>query len=245
METYTQRRCSSDEIRQGRKRLLGRYEQWSRLSRAALFDPILPHVTMSRQEKERAIVAWLRGSGMTPVGERRLLDVGCGGGGDLLLFLRLGFAPENLVGSELRVERAERARKCLPESVVIHTGDACELDLPDGTFDIVYQSTVFSSILEAGWQGAVADRMWSLVRPGGMVLCYEFIFDNPRNPDVRGITAGRFRELFPTGEIRRRRITLAPPISRRVCRVHPGLYSLFNLAPWLRTHMLCWIRKPE
>ena len=41
--------------------------------------------------------------------------------------------------------------------------------------------------------------MWRWVRPGGGVLWYDFTFDNPRNPDVRGVPLARVRELFPHG----------------------------------------------
>ena len=41
------------------------------------------------------------------------------------------------------------------------------------------------------------------------------------------------------------RLTLAPPISRRVTKVHPALYTLFNLLPFLRTHVLGWIKKGD
>ena len=76
------------------------------------------------------------------------------------------------------------------------------------------------------------------------MLWYDFIYDNPRNPDVRGIGYGRIRALFPEGRFCKKRITLAPPLSRRVTRLHPGLYGVFNLLPVLRTHLLCWIEKP-
>ena len=33
-------------------------------------------------------------------------------------------------------------------------------------------------------------------------------------------------------------------ISRRVSRIHPSLYTIFNVVPFLRTHILCWIQKP-
>jgi hypothetical protein len=44
--------------------------------------------------------------------------------------------------------------------------------------------------------------------------------------------------------VQARRVTLAPPLARAVCRVHPALYAPFNLVPWLRTHVLAWIAKP-
>jgi hypothetical protein len=154
---------------------------------------------------------------------------------------------ENLVGNELLEERAEMARRRLPEGIKILVGDAAEINLDEGPFDVVYQSTVFTSILDDGFQQKLADRMWALVKPVGGVLWYDFIFNNPRNPDVRGVPLKRIRELFPQGIMDSWRITLAPPISRRVCwlvcRIHPALYSLFNLFPFLRTHCLCWIQK--
>jgi hypothetical protein len=52
------------------------------------------------------------------------------------------------------------------------------------------------------------------------------------------------RQLFPAGRLRSQRITLAPPIARRVAAIHPLLYTAFNALPLLRTHLLAWIDKP-
>jgi hypothetical protein len=110
---------------------------------------------------------------------------------------------------------------------------------------VVLQSLVFSSILDDAFQAALARRMWQLVRPGGGVLWYDFVYDNPANPDVRGVPVRRVRELFPEAAIVIRRVTLAPPISRRVCRIHPAAYGVFNALPFLRTHVLCWLSKAD
>lgn len=54
----------------------------------------------------------------------------------------------------------------------------------------------------------------------------------------------RVRELFPrAAALVVRRVTLAPPISRLVCRLHPAAYHVFNAILLLRTHALCWIEK--
>ena len=47
-------------------------------------------------------------------GARSVLEVGCGNGGNLLEFLRMGCTGENITGLELLPERAERARRVLP-----------------------------------------------------------------------------------------------------------------------------------
>ena len=75
------------------------------------------------------------------------------------------------------------------------------------------------------------------------MLWYDFTVDNPRNADVRGVPLARVRALFPRGQLTARRVTLAPPIARAVCRVHPALYTACNALPLLRTHLLCWIAK--
>ena len=136
------------------------------------------------------------------------------------------------------------ARRVLPGEVVLHAGDALALELPPASFDIVFVSTVFSSLLDDTFQQRLAETMWRWTRPGGGVLWYDFTVDNPRNPDVRGVPLARLRELFPHGRNDARRVTLAPPIARRVVRLHPSLYTAFNTIPWLRTHVLAWIAKP-
>jgi len=55
---------------------------------------------------------------------------------------------ENMVGNERLEGRAEVARRRLPGAIKILVGDAAEIDLDQGPFDVVYQSTVFTSILD-------------------------------------------------------------------------------------------------
>ena len=211
---------------------------------ASRYDFAHPAVHLAVQERERALLRWIAACGIAPLASRRLLEVGCGGGRNLLDFLRLGFRPENLTGNELLPERAAQARRLLPVGLRIIPGDAAELDLPAESFDIVSQSVVFTSILDPAFQQALARRMWAWTAPGGGILWYDFVYDNPRNPDVRGIPVPRIRELFPAGRLLSWPVTLAPPVARAVTRVHPALYTLFDFAPWLRTHVLCWIQKP-
>jgi SAM-dependent methyltransferase len=196
------------------------------------------------QERQRAMLRLFTAVGLTELAQVRLAEVGAGTGANLLELLRAGFAPENLTGVELLPERVEIARHTLPSAVRFESGDATVMDIEPGSLDIVYQSVVFSSLLDDAFQLRLAQAMWRWLRPGGAVLWYDFTYNNPANPDVRGVTLSRVCELFPDGHIRSQRITLAPPIARRVAAVHPSLYTLFNLLPLLRTHVLCWIQKP-
>lgn len=219
-------------------------ERYARRSGGDRYSLLRPDVWQTVQERQRAMLRLFARLGWTDLSQRRLLEVGCGNGGNLLELLRLGFEPARLTGVELLPERAARAREVLPALLNVHAGDALALELPAGSQDIVFVSTVFSSLLDDGFQQRLADAMWRWVAPGGGVLWYDFTVDNPRNPDVRGMPLARVRALFPLGRTQSSRVTLAPPIARRVVRVHPCLYTAINAVPLLRTHVLAWIGKP-
>lgn len=201
-------------------------------------------VHASIQERQTALIKLLLKQNIQDLSVLKILEVGCGAGANLLELLQLGVAPENLTGNELLPGRLKEARVRLPQAVKLLAGDASQLLLQEATFDIVYQSTVFSSILDNKLQTALAHKMWNLVRPGGGILWYDFIYNNPNNSDVRGVPLDRIRNLFPQGKLVVQKVTLAPPIARKVVRLHPMLYGVCNVLPFLRTHVLCFIQKP-
>ncbi len=209
-------------------------------ARYSLLDPA---ALLAAQERQRAMLRLFARVGCTDLAALRLLEVGCGGGGNLLELLRMGFVPEHLCGIELLPERFAQARRVLPSALALIEGDALQAEVPPQSQDIVLAATVFSSLLDDAFQQRLADAMWRWVKPGGAVLWYDFTFDNPRNADVRGVPLARVRSLFPHGQVQARRITLAPPIARAVCGAHPALYGVFNALPMLRTHVLAWIVK--
>ena len=219
-------------------------ERYARRLPSDRYSPLRPDVWQTLQERQRALLALFARLGWDDLSRRQLLEVGCGGGANLLELLRFGFAPELLSGVELLPERHAQARRSLPAATVVHLGDALLLDLPPASQDAVFVSTVFSSLLDDAFQQRLADVMWGWVKPGGGVLWYDFTVNNPRNPDVRGVPLQRVRELFPRGDLQAKRVTLAPPIARAVTRVHPSFYTLVNALPSLRTHVLAWVGKP-
>jgi SAM-dependent methyltransferase len=218
-------------------------ERYARRTDAGRYSLLRPEVMHAVQERQRALRDLLVQAGRHDLSALRLLEVGCGAGGNLLELLRLGFAPAGLSGIELLPERLAMARAVLPEAVQLHGGDALRAEVAPQSLDIVFVSTVFSSLLDDGYQQRLADAMWSWLKPGGAVLCYDFVVDNPRNPDVRGVPLRRLRALFPQGRLTHRRVTLAPPLARALARVHPGLLPLANSLPWLRTHVLAWVAR--
>jgi hypothetical protein len=114
-------------------------------------------------------------------------------------------------------------------------GDASELAFP-GFFDVVVQSTVFTSILDDAFKRKLARKLLDLLAENGIVLWYDFTYDNPRNPDVKGIGKNEIRRLFAgASSFEFHHTTLAPPVGRRLQRS----YGLLNtLLPFLRTHLV-------
>lgn len=199
---------------------------------------------LAMQERQRALVDLLRRRGWADPSSLRVLEVGSGGGGNLLELLQLGFAAERLAGIELLPDRHEAARRRLPAAVRLACADATTIDdAAVAPADIVYASTVFSSLLDDAYQQRLAERMWRWTRPGGGVLVYDFVVGNPRNPDVRGVPVARLCALFPHAPLRVRRLTLAPPVARAACRIGRPLHAALAALPFLRTHALTWIGK--
>jgi ubiquinone/menaquinone biosynthesis C-methylase UbiE len=201
-----------------------------------------PAYRFMRQERERRTLALLAREHSAPISSLRILDAGCGTGNWLMDLVRWGAAPENVHGVELLSDRVATARRSAAPGVTVTQGDISTLAYPDASFDLVIQSTVFSSILDEERRRRTAGEMRRVVRLGGIILWYDFHMDNPRNPDVRGVRQTDIRDLFPGCAIRMERITLAPPIARAVAPFSTLACELLLLLPFLRTHTLAAIR---
>ncbi len=174
-----------------------------------------------------------------PAGELEFMEIGAGGGHNLPFFKSLGLRWENIHVNELLDDRVESIRSRFP-TPNIYPGDA--LNLPfKSRFDIVFQSTVFTSITSDPFRVALAQKLWDMVRDDGMILWYDFVYDNPNNPDVRKVTRQDVLRLFPEAKsIDFHSVTLAPPIGRRIGRAYSWMNALF---PFLRSHLIAVIRK--
>jgi SAM-dependent methyltransferase len=199
---------------------------------------------MAYEERQEAIRSSLGSLGWLPLGARRALDVGCGAGLDLGRLIELGADPSALAGIDLLPDRAAAARARFP-NLDIRTGDAAHLDFPDAWFDLVLAFTLFSSIKDQGMATAVAGEIHRVVKPSGVLLWYDFRYDNPRNPNVRGVPASAVRSLFPRFRGALRSMTLLPPLSRRLGPLTRPLYRPLSSIPPLRSHLFGLLLKDE
>jgi SAM-dependent methyltransferase len=188
----------------------------------------------------RDCIAELTRAKMFPLEGQSVADIGCGSGTWLLEFAQWGAS--DLHGIDLDERRVERGRVRFPSAELL-VGDARNLPWPDNSFDLVSQFVLFTSILSDTVKKQIALEMLRIVKPGGVILWFDFRVNNPRNKNVRGIPSSEIRSLFPDCNIQLRRVTLAPPLARRIVPVSWIAASLLEKIPILRTHYLGIIRK--
>ncbi len=219
------------------------YAERARRMPAGYYSPFHPGNVFLTQGRERAMRRLLVDAGCTDLAAMRILDVGCGYGGDLRHMLDLGASPENLFGVDLLPERLERARELAPH-LNFQLADGQQLPFADESLDLVMQATAFSSIVDPGVRRQVAREIARVLRPGGLVLWYDMRVTDPRNPDLVPMTAAEIRDLFPEFDLTLRSVTLIPPLARRLARGSWGLCALLEALPFLRSHLIGIFRKP-
>jgi len=195
------------------------------------------------QERERRMLELLKRYGVVELQTKRILEIGCGTGHWLREFIKWGARPENIFGVDLLPDRIAEARRLCPEAVQLQRGEASKLEFPNGTFDLILQSTVFTSILDCEMKRQVASEMLRVMRPDGFILWYDFHVNSPGNPDVRGVRKREIHQLFPDCRIDLHRTTLAPPLARLLAGYSWLTCHLLEKIPWLCTHYIGVIRK--
>ena len=196
------------------------------------------YVRHMQQERER-IYTEIVNKYITDISSAKIMEIGAGDGINLRFFESLKFKPQNIYANELRPEMCEKLKSSFPNSF-LHTGNALDLTFKE-EFDLCFQSTVFTSILSADLKQKIAGKMFEMTKKSGIILWYDFIYDNPWNKDVKGIKKEEIKNLFPkSSKITFYNVILAPPIGRRVGMLYPIINFLF---PFLRTHVIAVIEK--
>jgi ubiquinone/menaquinone biosynthesis C-methylase UbiE len=230
------------------ERIRAEYERRKRSIPPSRYSGAEPAPMLTRQGRERAVLGLLRTAGLIPLADRRILEVGCGGGQWLVDFETWGARRANLAGIDLIESRVRAAQARLAPTgsagADIRIGDASDLPWDDGTFDIVLQSTMFSSILDRTMRTKAAAEMVRVLRPGGAILWYDLLVGNPQNRAARRISSAEVRALFPGLSFASRRVTVAPPLARLFARRAPLLVVLLEEARLLNTHLLAILRLP-
>lgn len=217
------------------------YAERARRLPADFYSIMKPANLYRLQRRERDLLALLAEEGFDDLDGVTVLDVGCGTGDDLRQMLRYGVRSEHLVGVDVQSDRLSKARDLSPH-LRFELVDGGALPFPSGTFDLVMQSTVFSSIVDAGVQQRLAQEMLRVLKPGGAIVWYDMRVTNPRNPNLVPLTRDRIASLFPGCELSLRSHTLIPALGRRLAPLSWTLCRALEALPPLRGHLLGVIR---
>ena len=190
------------------------------------------------QEIERRMLRVLKRARCADLKQKKILEIGCGTGFWLREFIRWGAEPHHLFGVDLLEDSITRGKQLCPAGVQLKVADASRLLLPTAEFDIVFQMTVFTSILDSGVKEEIARQMLRVLKPGGVILWYDFFVNNPRNRDVRGIRRKEILALFPRCSVHLERLTVAPPLARVLSRISRLAYNLASAVGVFSTHYL-------
>lgn len=173
----------------------------------------------------------------------KLLEIGCGSGSALDEYIQFGMNPNALFGIDLLYDSLiEAKKKSLTSS--IYNADGQNLPFMKETFDLVLQYTAFSSVLDPNIKKNMAIEMLRVLKPGGFIIWYDFWW-NPFNSQTKGIRLKEVRHLFPDCIFIFRKITLAPPIARKVVPISKSVALILEKANVLNTHFLVFIQKRQ
>lgn len=195
------------------------------------------------QRREKETLNLLRRHGINPA-HVRVLEVGCGRGHRLADWVRWGGKPDCLFGIDLMEDFVAQAREILP-TAHLSSGSADHLDYPDGYFDVVIQSTVFTSVFDDALATRIANEMQRVCRPDGAILWYDFRYPVPWNKNVRPMKLADVRRFFPEWRLHSRLVTLLPPLTRRLARLSFTLCRLLEMVPFLRSHYLILMTRKD
>ena len=140
---------------------------------------------------------------------RRILEYGCGTGGNLP-HLAAAFPGASVSGGDISEKSLEQAAVVAPGATLYDLGRG---GVPAGAFDLVFVAGVLHHVPGAA-RGAVVAAMAEALAPGGRLLVFEH---NPANPLTRRIVA---RCPFDVG------VTLSPPAEAKALAQSAGLGRL-------------------
>jgi ubiquinone/menaquinone biosynthesis C-methylase UbiE len=252
-------------------RIRREYARRDRLGLSKIYHEANPAFLFHKQEREWAILSFLRKLKVDLTG-CSVLEVGSGTGHILQRFI--DFGASQAVGLDVMLNRLQTAKERHPR-VTLAQGNAAELPFASHHFDLVTQFMCLSSVLDPSMRREIAGEMWRVLRPGGLLLSYDLrprpfkgrlavkllrlMGDLVRPPPrkwhgevpkeqyaptpIRPLSVHEIRELFPRGESSQRSVSLDFHLAE-VAETSYLMASFLSRIKCLQTHYLVVIRKP-
>ncbi len=105
--------------------------------------------------------------------EMKILDAGCGGGRNLVYFLRSGFPVFGVDQSAEAIEYVRRLARTLAPAIPsenFRVSKVEELSFPDKNFDVIISSAVLHFADDEEHFDRIIREMWRVLKPAGMLF---------------------------------------------------------------------------
>ena len=192
------------------------------------------------QQRERVLLKMLKNTLGEKISDKKVLDIGCGKGGTLWPLVSYGFSPDHCYGLDILPDRIEEAKKKYP---MFHfeccSAENCSFE--KSSFDLVMMFTCLSSILNTSIRQKVCEASVNLLKPGGWILIYDFVVNNPSNHDVQAVRLTELDGYFHGFKRHTKKLTLLPPLGRMI-NSYP-LCTALSWIPFLQTHRMTMYQK--
>ena len=213
----------------------------TRLDKRNLYSRYNAAYLYAMQHRERDLLKLLKQNFEYDFSQKKILEIGCGSGGVLLEYLVNGADPNYLFGLDILFDRLNEAKSKIPGALLLNANGE-EIPFKTSSFDLVIQYTAFSSILNETLKKNMAQEMLRVVKVSGLLIWYDFWL-NPTNNQTKGIKPLEIRELFPNCRFDFHKITLAPPLARKIVPFSWMFAEFLESLKFFNSHYLVIIRK--
>lgn len=206
------------------------------------YNPVLPENYYIVSSREKIFIKSLLNNFGTDFSDLKVLDLGFGSGNDIFTLIKAGFKSKNISGVEVIEERFNRLKQLLPDTN-LKLNSGFNIPFEDNSFDLIIQSTVFSSVLNPDSRKQLADEMIRVLKPNGKIFFYDLKYPNPWNKNVLKIDKKELNFLFNYHHKKSVSVTLNPVIVRKLAKYSIILCEILEQTPVFCSHYYTVITK--
>lgn len=205
-------------------------------------EPIwTPASVYRKQRRDVSKRLMMAAAGIHDVRDKRILEVGCGQGDNIAEYLMWGAPVDAISGIDYMGDYIPMLNRRFP-GLDARQASVHELPYDDNTFDLIGQSTVFSSLQDLDLMKKGAKELCRVLTPGGAILWYDFRYKSPSNDNVAAVTAAMIKDFFPNTKIYMRTSTLVPQLARKIAPISFAACIALESFPFLRGHIAAVIK---
>lgn len=183
---------------------------------------------------------------LAPDHRGRCLEVGCGNGQNLPLLAARGAGHELSVGVDFRHDVLQAMRRDLGEVPRPVCADARALPFNRGSFDLVCQIMLLSSLVDPRDRTEAAAEMRRVLRTGGAIVSLDLRWPRPGDRGRIALRRRDLADLFPGFSMLSTTHGILPPLARVLAARFPWVCGLLQRWPPLRIYRLdiLWRDRP-